>query len=356
MNFSQRIQAVFHGETPDRVPFVPYAHLIPRGEFGREMRDRGMGLLVGCNVIWRTQPNVRVETRTEGDVSVTLYHTPAGTVSSSERTHVGRIADGGTVHVDRLIRKVEDYAPVIFMIEDTEFHLDRASYENTVRDLGGDGLVRSAGLTPPYLSSMRYFSLENWSYTQYDHPTQFARLLSALERQQEKLLPLVLQSPVELLVCGSTHDGYGPDRYREHALPFYKRIIPQLQVADKICSIHAHNSQLRLYAGLLAETGVQVIEAYTPPPISDLPIEEARAMWGDETVIWVNFPETLFWYGVDETRDYTLNLLESDPRPERLVLGMTEMGTYGVTDDESERVFQAGVRAIMDAIDIFAGL
>jgi hypothetical protein len=238
-----------------------------------------MGLLVGCNVIWRTQPNVRVETRIEGDVSTTLYHTPAGTVSASQRTHVGRIADGGTIHMDRLIRGVKDYDPVISMIEDTEFHLDRASYDNTVRDLGGDGIVRSGGLTPPYLSSMGYLRLEDWTYTQYDHPTQFARLLSALERQQEKLLPLVVDSPTELLVCGSTHDGYGPGRYREHALPFYERTIPQLRAAGKICSIHAHNSQLRLYAELLAETGVQVIEASRRPLFRTCPSQK-RARCG----------------------------------------------------------------------------
>ena len=35
---------------------------------------------------------------------------------------------------------------------------------------------------------------------------------------------------------------------------------------------------------------------------------------------------------------------------------MTEMGTYGVTDDASEHAFKEGVRAIMDAIDEFAGV
>jgi hypothetical protein len=92
-----------------------------------------------------------------------------------------------------------------------------------------------------------------------------------------------------------------------------------------------------------------------PPPISDLPIEEARAAWGEDTVIWVNFPETVFWYGTEQTKAYTLDLLESDPRPDRLVIGMTEMGTYGVTDDETERAFKEGLRAILDAIDEFSG-
>lgn len=35
----------------------------------------------------------------------------------------------------------------------------------------------------------------------------------------------------------------------------------------------------------------------------------------------------------------------------RLVIGVTEMGSYGITDDESERLFKDGMRAIMDAID-----
>jgi len=47
--------------------------------------------------------------------------------------------------------------------------------------------------------------------------------------------------------------------------------------------------------------------------------------------------------------------LESDPCPDRLVIGFTEMGLYGVTDDESERFFKEGVYAIMDAIDDFSG-
>ncbi|GAG44777.1 unnamed protein product, partial [marine sediment metagenome] len=111
----------------------------------------------------------------------------------------------------------------------------------------------------------------------------------------------------------------------------------------------------RAFAELIGETRVDVVEAFTPPPIGDLSLADARAAWGPDTIIWVNFPETVFWYGADQTRDYTLDLLGQDPRPDRLVIGMTEMGTYGVTDDESEQVFKDGMRAIMDAIDEFSG-
>jgi len=74
-------------------------------------------------------------------------------------------------------------------------------------------------------------------------------------------------------------------------------------------------------------------------------------MWGPETVIWVNFPETLFLLGKQQTYEYTCDLLRQDGGSGRLVIGMTEMGSYGITDDESERQFKEGMRAIMDAID-----
>jgi len=44
-------------------------------------------------------------------------------------------------------------------------------------------------------------------------------------------------------------------------------------------------------------------------------------------------------------------LLRQDSRGSRLVIGLTEIGSYGITDGESERQFKEGMRAIMDAID-----
>ncbi|HUU54413.1 MAG TPA: hypothetical protein VMY87_05780, partial [Armatimonadota bacterium] len=67
--------------------------------------------------------------------------------------------------------------------------------------------------------------------------------------------------------------------------------------------------------------------------------------------IWVNFPETLFLLGKERTYEYTVELLKQDKQSGRLVIGMTEMGSYGITDDESERQFKEGMRAIVDAID-----
>ena len=97
MNFRERIEAVLHGGEPDRVPYVPYDNLVPRGDFERELRNRGMGLCLLRGGIWSETPGVDVEYKTEGVLSYTIYHTPKGDVRSARRTHVGRISDGGGV-------------------------------------------------------------------------------------------------------------------------------------------------------------------------------------------------------------------------------------------------------------------
>ena len=357
MTFRQRVQAVLHGATPDRVPFAPYDNLIPRGDFARETANRGMGYSLRRSTIYAETPHVVTETYWEGDVQVTRHVTPVGNVSTRRRHHLGRIDDSGSLELDGLIKGPDDYAPVIYMIDDTVYYADPSVYHNASRDIGADGLVVQETMGPPYDATRYYYGaiygLDDWIYAQHDHPDLFARLHEALTRRAERYYALAVACPAEVLGLAGADGQYGPKQMRAYGLPFYRRYVPLLHERGKLCKLHAHASNLTSYVDLIRETGVDIIEAFTPPPIGDLSLADARAAWGPETVIWVNFPETVFWYGAEETRAYTLDLLRSDPRPDRLVIGMTEMGTYGITGDESERVFKDGLRAIMDAIDEF---
>ena len=95
-------------------------------------------------------------------------------------------------------------------------------------------------------------------------------------------------------------------------------------------------------------TGVDVIDGFNPPPVGDLSIQEARAAWGNQLVIWVNFPTRIFYEGVEATERFTIELLESDPNGS-LIIGMTT-GTSAIADDETAQVFRDGMLAVMNAI------
>jgi hypothetical protein len=176
-------------------------------------------------------------------------------------------------------------------------------------------------------------------------------VLQALERQLERLMQLLPDTPGRLGWAASISGNYGPQQYEQHMLPFHREYIPQLEAARKLCSVHAHASNLSCFAEPIRQSGFHVVEAFTPPPVGDLSLADARSAWGPDTVIWVNLPETIFLLGREQTYEYTADLLKSDARSGRLVLGLTEMGTWGALDDDTDRLFKEGLRAVMDAID-----
>jgi hypothetical protein len=65
MDFLTRINAVLHHAAPDKVPFAPYDNLVPRGDFERELRNRGLGLCLRRSTIWNEMPHVSVEYKNE---------------------------------------------------------------------------------------------------------------------------------------------------------------------------------------------------------------------------------------------------------------------------------------------------
>jgi hypothetical protein len=65
----------------------------------------------------------------------------------------------------------------------------------------------------------------------------------------------------------------------------------------------------------------------------------------------VNFPETIFYSGYEATKQYTVDLLDSDAPGYSLVISFTEMGLWGALNDDTEKLFKTGTLAIMDAIE-----
>ncbi len=358
----ERIEAVLHHQLPDRVPFAPYIELVPTGEFERALRARGMGLWTfHTPAHWCERPHVGVETRVQGDVTTTVYHTPVGNVSTRIRTHLSRsTTPGRQVELEGLIKSAQDYEPVIFMIDDGIFHADPGVYEWAVRDLGDDGYVRIMGFDDPFMRAYSYFGwgtsdgLPNFVYHQRDYPAHFRRLVEALEHENERMAPHVLDCSAEVVCMGSVDGVYGPWEYEQYVLPFYQKWAPVFHSRGKLIYPHADSSRLKQFAPLMAQAGLDMVDAFTPPPIGNLSLAEAHAYWGNEMIIAVNFPETIFWQGPAATKQYALDLLRSCSG-KNLIITMTEAALSVVADDPTARAFQDGMWAILDAIDEFAG-
>ena len=83
-----------------------------------------------------------------------------------------------------------------------------------------------------------------------------------------------------------------------------------------------------------AHTDLPVIEAFTPPPMGDVTVAEAKAAW-PERVVWVNFPGNYFLEPASAIEVYMLSLLRASAPGARLVIGCTEEFPLG----EFEKTF-----------------
>ena len=225
MTQRQRIDAVLHRKKPDKVPFTPYDEFAPMDdEFIRSMVGRGMGRWTfHTRVADSERPNVRIETQTQNNINRTFYHTPVGTVSDSP------LREG-------MIKSIDGYDPVIFLIEDEVFSPNYAEYEEEAIRLGESGFVRVQGIAAPYSAAYGYFGMgwdegfKRYIYHQQDHPDHFAELLKALERRNERLFQIVADCPAEVICIGSVDEHYGPGQYEEYILPFYEKYVHRITV------------------------------------------------------------------------------------------------------------------------------
>jgi len=188
MTSRERMMALISGRKYDKVPFYSFTELMPAGEFERELRNRGMVLVTHSSSIWSEMKDVSIETRSDDGMLTTIYHTPAGTVSTKYRTNLGRIDGLGRVQIKYLLENEKDYEPVLFMIENTVFHKNENAYTDIADDLGEDGICHVWTGEPAYVGSIYYFGLEKWSYEQADNPELFHELVSALDRRQERYM------------------------------------------------------------------------------------------------------------------------------------------------------------------------
>lgn len=348
-----RMMALINGKEYDKVPFYSFTELMPTGEFERELRNKGMVLVTHCNSVWSEIKNVSIESASDDGVLTTIYHTPVGKISTKHRINLGRVDGAGRVQVKHLIENVRDYEPAIFIVENTVFHKNESAYTDIVDDLGEDGIGHVWTGEPGYVDSIYYFGLEKWSYEQVDNPELFQDLVRALDEKQERYMKLLCQSPdKDIINLGNLPGNFGPLEYEKYVIPFYQKYVPMLKEKGKHTSVHADAINLNQYKSIiLKKGGIDIVEAFTPPPTGNLSLQDARKEWGKDVVIMVNFPEAVLLEGAAKVKDYTINLLKSDPFG-RNAIGFTELGMY-VSNTEIRRTFQESIRAVIGAIEDF---
>ncbi|MEM2936408.1 MAG: uroporphyrinogen decarboxylase family protein [Candidatus Bathyarchaeia archaeon] len=344
MDIAERVWTVLKGEMPDRVPWLIYSNHLPRGSFERRMRDKGLGLDVRCGVYKVYTPNVKVETRTVEDYVYAIYRTPLGEVYSKRRTGLSFQFPGqGSWTVEHPVKNPEDLKIVKFIVEDMVYEPEYEIYRQSEEELEGDGIVTAgADYTPLMKTIIGYMGFKTFAIMYRRHMEAIGELMEAIDRKYLEMYRVIAKSPAKIVRVGDNIDGVmiSPSLFESYCLPYYNKYSDILKNAGKLVISHM-DGRLKTLKDLIAKTKLDAIEAFTPPPVGDLPVREAKEAWKDK-VVWINFPEEVFLRTAEEIRDYTLELLK-DMAP-----GLGYI--ISITEDIHPAHFRKGVEAVTETL------
>jgi len=225
-----------------------------------------------------------------------------------------------------VIKDIEDYDIVKYIIENTEYF---ARYEDFLRAenvLGDDGIV--AAITPK--SPLQSMLLNLMGYKRFfldarKQRKEFDDLFRVLTKKQLEMYQVVADSPAEVVLCDDNINGIvtNPTLFENYVIPFYDKVIQILHSKNKIFMVHC-DGKLRSLKDLIGKSKIDVVEAFTPPPVGDLPLKEAKTAWKDK-IIWANFPATpCLEKGMGRVEKEAIDILRSAEPGNGFALGITE--------------------------------
>jgi hypothetical protein len=341
-----RLLTMLRGGVADRIPWNIYAWLLPQTEAGRRLHGKGLGVMGSVRACRAIHEGVTI-TEEQGQgagrpVFRVRIETPVGTLTEE--------ATREPYHDSRWIRKFfiggpEDYTAAEYLFRHTRFEPDPQPWVEADQTVGDGGIAVSEIMPLPILYLAQYWmGVEGMAEGIYLYPDRFEALLYALEQHYLRQAELAAAGPAEVIWFPEsiTATVISPVLFQRYCLPLYRKAIPLVRGAGKLITAH-YDGAIRPYLDLLREVDIPIIEAFTPPPMGDVTVGEAKAAWPDK-VIWVNFPGCCFHESGEAIRAYTLELLEEGAPGGRLVIGCTE--DFPV--DQFEKTFTAIGQALAE--------
>ncbi len=289
-----RIEAALRHEPVDQIPFTIYPGMIPAETAeARRLRTLGLGIMSRQELVVSEAPNVKaewVEYEEEGTrFGRRRLLTPVGEVYSTHRLGA---AYGSSWYVDHFIKRPEDYRAVEYWVRDIVHRPSYDGYYRAQQEIGEEGYVSgNFGYSPLMEMRVNLLGIERFATDQFDYPELFHSLLQALIESQRKAYPLLAESPAEVVIyCGNCVPEVLGKGFAQYCVPCYDELGALLNARGKKlgCHLDANNAY---WAKAVEKSRLEVIEAFTPAPDTDLTLAQARAAW-PKKVLWINYPSS----------------------------------------------------------------
>lgn len=326
MNFRERLMTVLQGGRADRIPVTIYHWLLPDTPAGKRLHAQGL-IPIGSRRIFREQhQNITIH-RTESlhqgaKQTLTRIETPVGVLterSTPDPTYGSRWIQ------EHLVKSVEDYRVMKFVFDHTDIEPAFDEYRAANSAMANEGIVLGEILPIPVQWLMvEIMGTPLWSEGVLLNSPEFDELLESLTRCYKRQVEIAADSPAEVIWLGDNVTGtvMSPRLFQKYCKPIYDFACNVLGQAEKISFAHYDGSN-RPLRECIAGVALDVIEAFTPPPMGDMTVAEARQAWPDK-VLSLNVPGNLFGQSAEEIGRHVSQYVEEGGDKGRFILGCTE--------------------------------
>jgi len=323
----ERVDAVLWGTGPDHVPFTVYECMLPMCEVERQLRNEGLCIHNRRFSPMRSvTPNCSVETRsykdteTGKDLTKSITHTPEGDLET-----ISEPAGFTSWRHALPFKGPEDYAKLIALAEDTQFEPEYDVYDKARAWLGDDMFLRATiGYSPLQAIIYTYLGVETFCIEWAERRDRVMELYEALAAKDRRAFKVMAEGPFPFVqYCGNVSPAIvGRQRFEELILPLYNEFGRMLHENGKLYGCHLDDN-CGLFADLIATSELDVIEAFTPAPDTDMSIADARKAWPDK-VLWTNYPSSVHLRSEEEVYRMTCQMIDEDGGAQKLIIGITE--------------------------------
>lgn len=364
MDKRKRIEEAIKGNKVDRLPLTIYNSLLPLGESEITIRNRGLGIIYILPAVMAYNSKIQI---TEEVKYIYNREEKSKIVRKNFKTIYGDInidhqIKNNNIKVDlgnfipinehsleqtmySCIKKFpfknkKDYKLLEYFYKNIKYISANKKYDEIQNLLGSEGIVFfNVGKSPFQKMLYELMGPERCFFEYNDNKKDFLSLYNLLYEKQKEIYTIASESSALAIWADEniTSTITSPFFFKKFCVPFYKEMAEILHKKNKIFLMHM-DGLLKPIAELIREMKVDVIEGFTPQPMGDISVSEAKKLWPNK-VIWINYPGSIIVKNCSKTvNDYTVNLIKNIASGGKFLLGFTENFPLNIFNDNFKSI------------------
>jgi hypothetical protein len=279
-----------------------------------------------------------------GDTTIT-FETPVGDARVRYRTNEDTIRTGSAPYqVEHILKDDDDFRVVKWMLDHAEIVPSFEQFFAYEKEIGDDGFTIGYVERVPFQRLLIDFMGEERAiYWMHDDPRGFELLLDILTEQGIEGIKIALDAPSLVIDLPDNFEGSmtSPKLFQRYCMPFMQQAAELVHAQDRFLASHM-DGNMKPLLHLIPESGVDIVESFSPEPLTRLTFADAWQAWQGQVLVWGGIPSPIFEAHFPENQFETWmeDMLELVGAEGRIILGIGDQGVGATLIERVKRVSQ----------------